>query len=41
MNRQPLTDLDQRVINVRGIDAKKYAQYAKAFRPGEANTLEE
>lgn len=39
--RPLLTDLDQRVMNVRGIDAKKYAEYAKAFKPGEVNTIEE
>lgn len=37
----PLSALDQRVMQVRGIDSKKYAEYAKQFRPGESNTLEE
>jgi hypothetical protein len=41
VNRAPISELDQRVINVRGMDPKKYAEYAKAFRPGEVNTIEE
>lgn len=41
VGRMPLTDLDQRVMRVRGIDAKRYAEIAKAFKPGVSNTLEE
>jgi hypothetical protein len=40
-NRQPMTEMDQRVANIRGISPQKYAEYAKAFRPGEVNTLED
>ena len=36
-----LSDLDQRVVQVRGMDPKKYQEYARAFKPGETNTVEE
>jgi hypothetical protein len=38
---KPLTEMDQRVIQIRGMDPKKYAEHAKAFKPGETNTLED
>jgi hypothetical protein len=38
---KPLTEMDQRVIQVRGMDPKKYAEHAKAFKPGETNQLED
>lgn len=40
-DRQPPTDLQQRVMAVRGIDSKRYAELTRDFKPGVSNTLED
>lgn len=41
VNRAPLSELDQRIIQVRGMDPKKYAEHAKSFKAGETNVIED
>lgn len=40
VNRAPITDFEQRIIQTRGINAQKYGEYTRNFKPGEANALE-
>lgn len=40
LTRQPPTDLQQRVMALRGIDSKRYAELTKDFKPGVTNELE-
>jgi hypothetical protein len=41
VNRPAVSEFEQRVMQVRGLDPKKYAEATRNFRPGEHNTLED
>jgi hypothetical protein len=39
--RTPMTDLDTKIANIRGLDPKTYADRVTGFRPGEPSVLED
>jgi hypothetical protein len=39
--RAPMTDLDTKIANIRGLDPKTYADRVSGFRPGEPSVLED
>jgi hypothetical protein len=41
VNRAPISEFEQRVMNIRGISPQKYAEYTKEFRAGQTNVLED
>jgi hypothetical protein len=41
MNRPAISEFEQRVIKVRGLDAKRYGEATRGFKPGEVNILED
>jgi len=40
-NKAPLSELDQKIATMRGMDAKTYAERAKGFTPGRPSVLED
>ena len=41
VNRAPVSEFEQRVMNIRGITPQKYSEYTKDFRAGQSNVLED
>jgi hypothetical protein len=41
VNRAPLSELDNKIAAIRGLDPKTYAQRTEGFRPGEPSVLED
>jgi hypothetical protein len=41
MNRPAISEFEQRVMRVRGLDAKRYGEATRGFKPGEVNILED
>jgi hypothetical protein len=39
-NRAPVSELETRVMGIRGITPQKYADYIRNFKPGQTNVLE-